>query len=217
MSFASPKKPGNGYLSGSDEQEARLARSTSLIDSLNSDAAADFYREHRRLDDGSGLHDHALLYSPGVVVIRNQDDESPARAFAPPYRVDVVSAVPVNAAAIRARHAINTEDAPEFAAGIRTAMRERMARTLHAFRLRGTTHVVLGAFGASSSQVPASDVSRIWAELLMCGDAPGSPAPFKNAFESVVFAISGRTMDVFKEAYEMRLFEADVERELTLE
>lgn len=216
MSFASPRKPGNGYLVGSDEQEARLARSTSLVNSLESDSAADFYREHRRLDDGSGLHDHAMLYSPGVVVVRNQDDEVPSGALITPYHVDVLSAVPVNAAAVRARHAILPEEAQVFAAGIRTAMRERMARALHAFRLRGVSRLVLGAFGAGSSQVPPGDVARLWAELLVSGDAPGAPAPFKDVFERVVFAVPGRTLDAFKDAFEMRLFEAEVEQALTV-
>lgn len=211
LSFASPKKPGGGYLGGADEQEARIARSSSLIVSLDTDAAAEFYRDHRRLDDGSGLHSHAMIYSPGVVVLRTQDDETPTSTLTTPYRVNVVSAVPVNAAAVRAKHAISLEDAPVFAAGIRGAMRERMARALHAFHLRGDTRVVLGAFGAGSSAVPPEDVARLWAELLVCGEAPGRPAPFEGVFDSVVFAVQGRTFQGFKEAFEMRIMEAEVE------
>jgi hypothetical protein len=48
-----------------------IIRSSSLITNLlDSSAGQMFYDEHKKLDDGSGLHDHGMLYSPGVMVIR---------------------------------------------------------------------------------------------------------------------------------------------------
>jgi uncharacterized protein (TIGR02452 family) len=156
-----------------------------------------------------------MLYSPGVVVLRAQDDEvtdttDHSACFIAPYRINVLSAVPVNAAAIRAKHTITVADEPVFAAGIESALRERMARVLHAFRLHENTRLVLGAFGEGSSEVPAALVGRLWAELLVCGDGENR-AEFAGAFDSVVFSVPGRAHKQFREAFEQRCLEVELE------
>ncbi|KAH7902821.1 hypothetical protein BJ138DRAFT_271903, partial [Hygrophoropsis aurantiaca] len=44
LAFASPKRPGGGFLHGGNEQEEGLARSTSLVANLQTDSAKDFYK-----------------------------------------------------------------------------------------------------------------------------------------------------------------------------
>lgn len=236
LSFASPKRPCGGFLQGGDEQEDKIARHSSLLASLSSSAAEQFYQEHKKFlrEDGSGLHDHSMVYSPGVVVIRREGDDdlppdrevasaSPAinegvgGEFIPPYSVNVVSAVPVNAAAVRAKHIILPSEKDLFENGMRGAMKERMARILYLFEERGNRALVLGAFGCGpQSQNNVETIASIWAELLLCGDleGPGSTkreARFKNSFEKIVFAVPGRILDQFKRAFKARLFEAEVE------
>ena len=229
LSFASPKKPCGNFLHGSSEQEETIARLSSLIASLTSPAAEDFYKEHRKFltEDGSGLHDHSMVYSPGVVVFRADSDDETAfprtvhsslpigGSFIPPYKVDVVSSVPVNAAAVRSKHLITPSDQQFFEDGIRSAMKERMSRILRLFEEKGDQNLVLGAFGCSSSENKVEVVAGIWAELLVCGDTEGDdgnllPARFKDVFENVVFAIPGRLFSAFKEAFELRVFEAQL-------
>lgn len=221
LSFASPKKPGGGYLHGGDEQEEVIARLSSLVASLSSPSAQDFYKEHRqsRLEDGSGLHDHSMVYSPGVVVFRADADDSgdaPAvdavgGAFIPPYTINVLSAVPVNVAAVRTKHVILPSERDFFEDGIRSVTKERMARALRVFEERGDRTLVLGAFGCASSQNSVETIATIWAELLVTGDAADLQTPrFRNAFDRVVFAVPGKHFAKFKEAFEMRVFEAEV-------
>lgn len=243
LSFASPKKPGGGYLHGGDEQEEVIARLSSLVASLSAPVAREFYQEHRkyRVEDGSGLHDHSMVYSPGVLVFRKDQDDTlavdesdPSIAtssssvhdkiggeFIAPYLINVVSAVPVNASMVRKKHIILPADEQVFEDGIRTAMKERMARALRAFEARGDRVLVLGAFGCGSSENKVEVVARIWAELLVCGDAEEKEgegeqasrkrdARFKRSFERIVFAVPGKLHAPFKKAFEMRIFEEEV-------
>ena len=94
-----------------------------------------------------------------------------------------------------------------FEQGIRSAMKERMARALRAFELRGDKVLVLGAFGCGSSENKVEMVAEIWAELLACGetvDDVRQEARFKNSFEKIVFAIPGKLLNPFRRAFGTR-------------
>ncbi|KIJ15489.1 hypothetical protein PAXINDRAFT_168980 [Paxillus involutus ATCC 200175] len=228
LSFASAKRPGGGFLHGGDEQEETLARSTSLVASLRSEQAKEFYQTHRKFlnVDGAGLHDHSMVYSPGVVAFRRDDDDdidvdqAPSRSGSTiaPYLVNVLSSVPVNAAAIRQNYLITSSDAYVFEDGIRNTMRDRMARALRIFEIRGDRALVLGAFGCGSRQNNIEMVAELWAELLVCGSREGTeaskeeikPAKFKGVFEEIVFAVPGKLFEPFKRAFDMKLFEMEV-------
>jgi len=238
LSSASPKRPGGGFLHGGDEQEEVIARHSSLVASLSAPAAQDFYKEHRsfKTEDGSGLHDHSMVYSPGVVVFRRDVDDSVDRQDGPskgaaeedsvggefitPYTINVLSSVPVNAAAVRAKHLILPSEQQFFEDGIRSAMKERMARALRVFEERGDRVVILGAFGCGTMENKVETIAGIWAELLVCGDSATqcddasahSKARFKDVFERVVFSVPGKHFEPFKKAFDMRVFEEEVSR-----
>ncbi|EGO00925.1 hypothetical protein SERLA73DRAFT_178924 [Serpula lacrymans var. lacrymans S7.3] len=239
LSFASPKRAGGGYLHGGNEQEEGLARCSTLVASLRTDQAKEFYKTHRRFlsMDGAGIHDHSMVYSPGVVVFRDDDDEAESNAvstdhptippnnqdsnqkstFIPPYTINVLSAVPVNAAAIRQNYLITASDAHVFSDGICDKMRDRMARALRIFQTRGDQTLVLGAFGCGSCENKVEMIAELWAELLVCGERTSggakehkSKAKYKDVFEEIVFAVPGKHFEPFKKAFEMRVFEAEL-------
>ena len=227
LSSASRKRPGGGFLHGGDEQEERLARSSSLVASLSCPTAKDFYTEHNLFwtQDGSGFHDRSMVYSPGVVVFRSDPGDKDSKdpiggSFISPYLIDVLSVVPVNAAVVRSRYTSATERVSDEA--VRCSMKERMARALRVFEEQGNRHIILGAFGCGSSENKVDIVAEIWAELLVCGDMEGvggskRSARFKDSFDTVVFAVQGKSFSAFREAFEMRLFEADLVDTLTSE
>ena len=221
LSYASSKRPGGGFLHGGDEQEETIARLTTLVASLSSPSAQGFYQEHLKSKnlDGSGLHDHSIVYSPSVVVFRaDTDDDCDAPLedavggnFIAPFAVNVVSATPVNAAAVRAKHTIQPWEREFFEQGIRSAMKERMARVLRAFETHDNRTLVLGAFGSGSNENNVETIGAIWAELLVCGDQEGTQnARYKNVFDRVVFAVPGKYHEPFKRGFEMRVLEAEV-------
>ncbi len=95
LNFASAKKPGGGLFNGAITQQSSIARSSSLYDSLSGPIARPFYDLHKR-DDKDGLYTHAMIYSPMVVLFRNDSG-----AWMKPIRVEVVSSSAVNTWRVR--------------------------------------------------------------------------------------------------------------------
>ena len=202
LNTCSPKRPGGASLNGGNTVEESLVRQTTLYDTLtNSKAGAEFYAEHRTTTDGSGLHDHAMLYSPGVAVIK--DDQGHR---IPPYDINVLSCVPVHAGTVRAKFSI---DDAEFNDGVRGVMRERMARVLRLFEDRGDRVLILNAFGVGQSCNSPDMIGQLWADLL---SAKG--ARFEGVFDKVVFALSQKHRKVFKDAFNATVLEAELSQDL---
>ena len=242
-------KSEGGKLQGFDDHTDALLRSSSLVTNLlDSQAARSFYEQHRKSwkqSEGSGIHNHSMLYAPGVAVFRKDTEEEAVKGedadaeddefeliisaepdanlvdnrspslrlregqgkFISPYVVNVLSAVPVSASVVRKKRFTLPQERPIVDAEIRSLMRERMARCLRVFEQRGDRAIVLGAFGCGcSSQNSVDMIASLWAELVAC-----EGARFKNVFERIVFAVSGKQYAPFKRAFEMRLFEEQVD------
>jgi len=98
---------------------------------------------------------------------------------------------------------------------------QRLGRVLRIFEERGDRAIVLGAYGCGSSEVSVEMVACVWAELLVCGEEEEREeggkksyerreARFKDVFEHVVFAVPGKLFAPFREAFEMRVLEAQI-------
>jgi hypothetical protein len=78
-------------------QEESIARASTLYSSLITDAASQFYTRYLDSEDpGNAYYTHAMVYSPGVVLIRDDDGE-----WRSPVEVDVLTSAAVNAGEIR--------------------------------------------------------------------------------------------------------------------
>ncbi|THH13230.1 hypothetical protein EW146_g6968 [Bondarzewia mesenterica] len=77
LSSASPRRAGGAFLNGSSEPDALLARSTSLVASLGTPQARSFYTELQKYTKkhGAGFYPHCMVYSPGVVGFRRDDED----------------------------------------------------------------------------------------------------------------------------------------------
>lgn len=185
LNFASAKKPGGGFLSGAQAQEESIARSSTLYPTLMTRTAQAFYTLHNR-DPKGGYYSHAMIYSPGVAVFR--DD---AGGWVPLALVDILTSPAVNAGVVR-----TTLHGRVAGAGvedkIEQAMRERMARILFLFETKGVRSLVLGSFGTGVFKNNVGTVARIWADLLI-----GDDSRFKDSFDHVVFAVLGK--DTYEE------------------
>ena len=282
LAFSSPKRPGGGYLHGGDEQEEALARSTSLVACLDTEQGKAFYKTHKAFSgvDGKGIYDHSMVYCPGVVAFRKEDDDtldnapsissaptnvrprsksrsksksqpSPTLALTPaststsssnptpqtettipPYPLNILSSTPPSYAAIHQTYTITPSTSHIFTSGIKSVLTQRLGRVLRTFEERGDTAIVLGAYGCGSSEVQVDMIASVWAELLVCGEeeeAEGEgrssntvngmqggrgrwrrEARFKDVFERVVFAVPGKLFAPFKEGFEMRVLEAQI-------
>jgi len=191
LNFASAKKPGGGFIGGAQAQEESIARSSTLYPTLMTPTAQQFYKLHKR-DPKGGYYSHAMIYSPGVTLLRDDHGH-----WTEPLEVDVLTSPAVNAGI--ARKTLHGRVGGQAEEGrIEKAMRERMSRILFAFEQQGVKNLVLGSFGTGVFRNNVDVVARIWADLLAVKDAR-----FKKTFRHVVFAILGRkTFDDFKAAFE---------------
>ena len=193
LSFASATKPGGGFLTGAQAQEESLARASTLYASLVTPTATRFYNLHKR-DRRGGFYSHAMIFSPSVIVLR--DD---AGAWIPPYQIEVVTSAAVNAGVVR-QHA-GEDSRPDTAARIEGVMRERMARILFLFEQQGLRNIVLGSFGTGVFRNDVSMIADIWFDLLAAEDAR-----FMHSFDRVVFGIVDKpTVERFKAVLESRI------------
>ncbi|OBZ69900.1 hypothetical protein A0H81_10110 [Grifola frondosa] len=160
LNFASARKPGGGFLSGAQAQEESIARSSTLYPTLRTRVAQEFYTVHNR-DQKGGYYSHAMIYSPGVHIFRDDDG-----GWVEPVKVDVLTSAAVNAGVARSTlHGRVAGPAEE--GRIEKAMRERMARILFLFETQGVRSVVLGSFGTGVFKNNVSLVANIWADLLL--------------------------------------------------
>ncbi|KAG6888651.1 hypothetical protein C0992_007909 [Termitomyces sp. T32_za158] len=179
LNFASAKRPGGGFLTGAQAQEESIARASTLYPTLMTSQAQNFYTLHNR-DAKGGLYSHAMIYSPSVVVFRDDGD-----GWVEPIIVDVLTSPAVNAGVLR--KSPWGKAAPEATEErIEKTMKERMGRILFLFEQQGIKHIVLGSFGTGVFQNNVATISRLWAELLTAPDAR-----FQNCFTRVVFGILG--------------------------
>jgi uncharacterized protein (TIGR02452 family) len=193
LNFASATKPGGGFLSGAQAQEESIARASTLYPSLVTPTATQFYDLHKR-DRRDGFYSHAMIYSPSVIVLR--DD---AGAWVPPHQIEIVTSAAVNAGVVRQRAG---EDAgPDTGARIEGVMRERMARVLFLLEKQGIRNIVLGSFGTGVFRNDVSMIADIWFDLLA-----EEGARFIHSFDRVVFGIiDKRTVARFKAVFESRI------------
>lgn len=193
LSFASATKPGGGFLSGAQAQEESLARASTLYASLVTPTATQFHQLHKK-DRRGGFYSHAMIFSPSVLVLR--DD---AGTWIPPYQIEVVTSAAVNAGLVRRNAGDNF--GPDTAARIEETMRERMARILFLFEQRGIRNIVLGSFGTGVFRNDIGMVADIWFDLLA-----EDGARFAHSFDRVVFGIIDRqTVERFKTVLESRI------------
>ena len=193
LSFASATRPGGGFLSGAQAQEESIARASTVYASLVTRTATQFYELHKR-DRRGGFYSHAMIFSPSVIVLR--DD---AGAWVPPHQIDVVTCAAVNAGVVRERAGDGSD--PDTAARIEGVMRERMARILFLFEQQGLRNIVLGSFGTGVFRNDISMIADIWFDLLA-----EEGARFGHSFDRVVFGIiDKRTAERFKAVFESRI------------
>ncbi|KAL5504612.1 hypothetical protein ACEPAH_7275 [Sanghuangporus vaninii] len=182
LNFASAKHPGGGFLNGAQAQEESIARSSTLYPSLICPVAKPFYTLHRH-DPQAGYYSHSMIYSPNVLLLRDDDG-----TWQRPVVADVLTAAAVNAGVVR-QSIMGCLSPKSETAKIERVMRERAARVLYAFERNGVRNLVLGAWGCGVFQNDVRTVACIWADLLGRDDAR-----FRRSFDRVIFAVLGESM-----------------------
>ncbi|HJT78739.1 MAG TPA: TIGR02452 family protein [Gemmataceae bacterium] len=174
LNFASARRPGGGFLSGSQAQEESLARASGLYACIS--AFREMYDVNARFP--SCLYTDHMIYSPDVPVFRDDWDMLLER----PYPLSFVTAPAVNVGALR-RNELGR--LPE----VGPVMLSRMEKVLSLAVVHGHEVVVLGAWGCG---VFGNDPEQVagWFHRHLAGEGA-----FRGAFRKVVFAVLDRTGD----------------------
>ncbi|MGG4130101.1 TIGR02452 family protein [Paenibacillus illinoisensis] len=171
LNFASAKNPGGGFLGGSQAQEESLARASGLYPCISQ--MNEMYDHNRKLR--TCLYSDYMIYSPGVPVIRDDED----RLLAQYYTTAFITAPAVNAGVVKEREQADDQQ-------IESVMKERIRYILDVAAMNGHRTLVLGAYGCGVFRNDPVDVARYFHDVLVQEN-------FRQSFEQIVFAVLDRS------------------------
>lgn len=171
LNFASAKNPGGGFLGGSQAQEESLARASGLYPCISQ--MNEMYDHNRKLR--TCLYSDYMIYSPGVPVIRDDED----RLLAQYYTTAFITAPAVNAGVVKEREQADDQQ-------IEAVMKERIRYILDVAAMNGHRTLVLGAYGCGVFRNDPVDVARYFHDVLV-------QEKFRQSFERIVFAVLDRS------------------------
>ena len=176
LNFANPVSPGGGVRRGAKAQEESLCRCSSLLMSLESEAAAVYYRLHER--HYSWLSSDSMILSPKVEIIRDGE----AHLLNESYVVSVLTcAAPI------ARYNYGEVSDVE----LQEVLYNRIKGMLCVAAANHYSKLVLGAWGCGAFGNDPVMVSSLFYKAL--AEFRWKDQPAQIGFEHIVFAVLDRT------------------------
>ncbi len=169
LNFASAMNPGGGVTRGSTAQEECLCRCSTLHFSLLERKAWDeFYARHRQ--SGDSLNNDDCIYSPGVVVFK---ENTALPALLPEEQWFSVNVITCAAPRLAGNEKIGNDQ-------LRKLHEKRLRRILQIAAARGNEVVILGAFGCGAFHNPPDVVAKAMASVT---------AEYQRNFRQIEFAV----------------------------
>ena len=171
LNFAASQNPGGGIATGSRAQEESICRSSTLYPTLVSDKPEDeFYYYHRNSSCGYKASDRCI-YSPDVVIFRDDNDEIPAKLRPEEYmKVDVITCA---APHIFKNIIITAEE-------LFNLHVKRAKNILRVSAFNNVDILITGAFGCGAFHNDPFIVAWAWREAMK---------DYQEKFDSIIFAI----------------------------
>lgn len=190
LNFASATNPGGGVVDGSSAQEESICRCSTLYANLNDPMLMDrFYKPHK--EAGNPLFNDDCIYTPGVTVFKTDASVPELMPEEDWYKVNIITCAAPNLRKEPSRY-----EKFHFCRGAADVTAEQLA-ILHKSRIRrifeiaayGRNEVlILGAFGCGAFRNPPEIVAGVFREV---------QEEYKNAFETIEYAIYHTDKDVF--------------------
>ena len=187
LNFASSVNPGGGVRKGANAQEESICRISTLYSSLRDDYMwRNFYLPHRYSQDRRNNDD--IIYTPGVVVFKGDDDYMKLLDESEWYRVNVITAA---APDLREPRPCDSDYGRPYIKlsenELLSLHKKRMRRILSVAAGEGNEAVIIGAFGCGAFRNPPYVVAEAVAEVLK---------DYRTSFrviEAAVFTAEGRS------------------------
>ena len=180
LNFANPVHPGGGVRRGATAQEEDLCRKSSLLLSLESQAAAPYYRYNDSLH--TMMASDAMMITPKVEILKDVHGKLLPESA-------VVSVM--TCAAPMIRYGLEGYSEEEY----ETLFYNRIVRMLKAAAYLGYRVLVLGAFGCGAFRNDAKLVSDLFCRALKEFDFDGRKA--KDCFSKIDFAVLDHSPDLY--------------------
>lgn len=204
LNFASATNAGGGVTRGSNAQEEAICRCSTLYPCISdSRVVSEFHDKHREdLKSGkiNALYNDDCIYTPNIVVFRNDTETPillPEKSW---YEVDVISCAAPNLRS-KPSNAMNPGSGSK-AVNIKPGEllelhKKRMGRILDIVKANGVEVVILGAFGCGAFQNPPDVVARAMKEVVQ---------NYLYSFKTIEFAVycppkDTKNYDVFKKIF----------------
>ncbi len=195
LNFASAVNPGGGVRKGSSAQEESLCRISTLYPSLRDDYMwRNFYLPHRKAADRRNNDD--LIYTPGVVVFKSDDDYMSLLRSDRWYSVNVITAAAPDLREPRPGDSDYGRPYMKITENELVSLHiKRMRRILSVAAGEGNEIVVLGAFGCGAFRNPPYIVAEAISDVIR---------EYRNRFrviEAAVYTAEGRSgynLDCFR-------------------
>lgn len=178
LNMCSALRPGGGFLDGANSQEEFLCARTTVYPSL--------WDSFYRLPDVSGI------YTPDVLVFRDNLPEAHDLAKRDRYFVDVISSSMFRFADARAE---GCSCGVSYCDRHRDVVLRKMKAVLRIAQSKGIEKIVLGAWGCGAHGNPVKEVAKHWRKVI--AGAPRQRRPNSERWEGIneiIFAIPDRTM-----------------------
>ena len=186
LNFANPVNPGGGVRYGAVAQEEDLCRKSTLLTSLESEDAAEYYRFHKEQCDC--FSSHSIIVSPYVEVFRSYNNDLLPYTF------------PVSVLTCAAPIVDGVKSRPYSYAEYATLLSDRITGILSVCAKLGYKKLVLGAWGCGSFGNDPMLVARLFEQNIR---------QFDSAFDEIEFAVlgNGSNFDCFYRVFVLREFE----------
>ena len=187
LNFASAVNPGGGVRKGSNAQEESICRISTLYSSLKDDYMwRNFYLPHRASADRRNNAD--IIYTPGVVVFRSDDEYMNLLDESEWYEVNVITAAAPDLREPRPGDSDYGRPYIKLSENeLLSLHKKRMERILSVAAGEGNEAVIIGAFGCGAFRNPPYIVAEAIAEVLK---------DYRTSFrviEAAVFTAEGRS------------------------
>ena len=164
LNFASATNPGGGVINGSSAQEEALCRCSTLYFNLNSQQMMDkFYGPHRRMNNP--LYNDDCLYTPGVMVFKNDIAFPELLSEKDWYQVDVLTCAAPNLRSYSVND-MNPNASDNLVSlnhvHLAELLRNRIGQIFAVAANEGAEVLILGAFGCGAFRNPPQVTANIF-------------------------------------------------------
>ena len=165
LNFASAYNPGGGVKKGASAQEESLCRISTLYFVLSSD---EIFKKHYALNRElinsgkmSGAYSDTCIYTPGIVVFKEDDLTCNALQKEQRFSVDVISCAAPDLRIKQGRTNFSPKNEELF------EVHEQRARTiLNTALSNNVDNLILGAFGCGAFQNPPETVAAVYRKVI---------------------------------------------------